>query len=137
MVDPTIASLALFIGRIIVGGFYILNGISHFMQLDFMTQYAASRGVPAARLMVLVTGVMLLVGGLSILLGAWPLVGVIVLVIFLVPTTLIIHRFWAFEGDMRMVEMVNFMKNLGLLGSLLMFLAIPEPWPYSLADLLS
>lgn len=137
MVDPAISGVLFLLGRLIVGGFYLVNGINHFAQLDFMAQYAASRGVPSPKAMTAITGVMLVLGGLSVLLGFAVTVGIALLILFLVPTTFIIHRFWAFEGDMRMVEMVNFSKNLALLGSLLMFLYVPEPWPYSLESLLS
>jgi putative oxidoreductase len=43
------------------------------------------------------------------------------------------HAFWSdTSAATRMADMVNFTKNIALLGSSLMFLAIPEPWPYSL-----
>ncbi|HMF44779.1 MAG TPA: DoxX family membrane protein, partial [Polyangia bacterium] len=98
-----------------------------------MAGYAAMHGVPTPTLAVLVAGVLLLIGGLSLLLGVFPRIGVAALVLFLVPVTLIMHAFWADRDPMlRMNDIVNFTKNLGLLGSILMFLAIPRPWPYSL-----
>jgi uncharacterized membrane protein YphA (DoxX/SURF4 family) len=76
---------------------------------------------------------LLLLGGLSILLGYQPTIGAILIVIFLVPVAFMMHNFWAIEDpQMKMVEMVNFMKNLALAASALMFLAIPQPWPFSL-----
>jgi len=55
------------------------------------------------------------------------------LVLFLVPVTLIMHPFWADHASMqRQNDLINFGKNIGLLGSSLMFLAVPRPWPYSL-----
>jgi uncharacterized membrane protein YphA (DoxX/SURF4 family) len=52
---------------------------------------------------------------------------------FLVPVAFIMHNFWAVQDpQMKMVEMVNFTKNLALAASALMFLAIPQPWPFSL-----
>ena len=57
---------------------------------------------------------------------------VVAIVLFLVPVTLIMHAFWADNDPMqRQANIVNFSKNVGLLGSSLMFLAVPRPWPYS------
>jgi uncharacterized membrane protein YphA (DoxX/SURF4 family) len=57
----------------------------------------------------------------------------IALLVFLLPVTFIMHNFWSIDDEMaRMGEMINFMKNWALTGSLLMFLAIPTPWPFSL-----
>ncbi len=85
------------------------------------------------RVAVLVSGLLLLVGGLSILTGFQPTVGVLALVLFYLAVTFKMHNFWAIKDEMaRMGEMVNFMKNLAIMGSALMFLAIPQPWQFSL-----
>lgn len=121
------------IGRIIVGLYYIISAANHFMQLEMMSGYASSKNVPASKLAVIVSGLLLLIGGLSILTGFQPVIGVIALAIFFLPVTFMIHNFWAVEDEqMKMNEMINFMKNMGLLGSALMFLAIPQPWPLGL-----
>ena len=121
------------IGRIIVGAFYLFNAVNHFTNLEMLSGYAASKGVPAPKVAVIGTGLLLLIGGLSILLGYQPVIGVAAIVIFFLGVTFKMHNFWAIEDQqMRMVEMVNFMKNMALMGSALMFLAIPQPWPFSL-----
>jgi putative oxidoreductase len=125
--------IAFLIGRIIVGVYFIYSGSNHFMQLNMMTGYAGSKNVPASKLAVIVAGLLLLIGGLSIITGFQPLIGVIALVLFFLPVTFMMHNFWAVEDPMaKMGEMVNFTKNLALLGAALMFLAIPTPWPFSL-----
>jgi putative oxidoreductase len=121
------------IGRIIVGAYYISGGLRHFTQLDMYTGYAGSKGVPAPKTMSAVAGLLLLIGGLSILLGIKPVIGVIALVLFFVPVTFTMHKFWTVSDQMtKMSEMVNFTKNMALLGSALMFLAIPTPWHWSI-----
>ena len=59
------------------------------------------------------------------------MVGIAALVLFLVPVTVVMHPFWRESGATRMMDMVNFTKNVGLLGSILMLTAIPRPWPLS------
>ncbi|OGF57584.1 MAG: DoxX family protein [Candidatus Fraserbacteria bacterium RBG_16_55_9] len=115
------------IGRIIVGIFYIFNGVNHFQRQGMMVQYAKSQGVPLAELAVPVTGSMLFAGGLSILLGVYPVVGIALIVIFLVPVAFMLHRFWGMDQQTAMMQMPHFLKNIALAGSTLMFLAIPSP----------
>lgn len=125
--------IAFLIGRIVLGVYYLFNAFNHFRNLDMMAGYASSKGVPAPKLAVAGTGVLLLLGGLSILLGIQSTIGVILIVVFLVPVAFMMHNFWAVQDpQMKMMEMVNFMKNLALAASALMFLAIPQPWPLSL-----
>jgi uncharacterized membrane protein YphA (DoxX/SURF4 family) len=70
---------------------------------------------------------MLLLGGLAILTGLYVQVGLWLLVVFLLFVTPWMHNFWALQDPMqRMGEMVNFMKNTGLLGAVLMLLYL---WP--------
>jgi uncharacterized membrane protein YphA (DoxX/SURF4 family) len=124
---------AFLVGRIIVGGFYLFNAINHFTKLGVMSGYAASKGIPAAKVAVVVSGILLLIGALSLLTGYRPTIGIAAIVLFLVPVTLTMHAFWSVQdAAARMGEMINFSKNLALLGSTLMFLAIRQPWPFAL-----
>src|SRR5207249_3414863 len=96
-------------------------------------QYAKTKGTPAPKLAVAGTGVILLLGGLSILLGVYPTIGIALLIIFLVFASLQIHNFWKIEdAQMKQIDMINFTKNFALAGALLMLLLIPQPWPMSL-----
>ena len=125
--------IAFLIGRIILGIYYLYNAYNHFTKLEMLTGYTGSKGVPAPKLAVLVAGVLLLIGGLSILTGFQPTIGVIALVVFFLPVTFLMHNFWAVQDPMaKMGEMTNFVKNMGLMSSALMFLIIPQPWPFSL-----
>jgi len=123
----------LLVGRIIFGGFFIFNGINHFMNLGMMSGYTASKKVPAPRVAVALTGLMLLAGGLSVVLGVWPVIGLVLLILFLVPVAFIMHNFWAVEDPMqRQGEQVNFMKNLALAGAALALMYGASGWPLSI-----
>jgi putative oxidoreductase len=120
------------IGRILLGGFFINSGINHFRGITMMSGYAQMKGVPMPKASVAVSGVLLLVGGLSVLLGIYPTVGIVALALFLVPTTYMMHAFWKVQDPMaKMGEKVNFTKNVALLGAALTLLAIPQPWTVS------
>lgn len=125
--------LLLLLGRIILGGFFINSGINHFIGYGTMTQYAKMKGVPFPAFSQGAAGMMLVLGGLSIVSGFHPLAGILMLVAFLVPVSLVMHNFWSLEDPQaRMADKVNFLKNMALLGALLMLLTLPFPWPLSL-----
>ncbi|MFW9856816.1 MAG: DoxX family protein [Candidatus Thorarchaeota archaeon] len=135
MADPLYAIIFL-IGRIIVGAFYLYNAWNHFKNVSMLQGYAGSKGVPSPRLAVQFTGLLLAIAGITFILGVFPEIGVLSLVAFFVPVNLMMHNFWAIEdAQMKAAERVQFMKNLALLGSALMFLAVPTPWSYSLLNL--
>jgi uncharacterized membrane protein YphA (DoxX/SURF4 family) len=124
--------LLFLLGRIIFGGYFVMMGMNHFMKNAMMAQYAASKGVPSAKMAVYVTGLLLIFGGAGILLGVYTQLAVLLLAVFLIPVSFKMHNFWAIKDPMaNMADMVNFMKNTALLGAALMTLAIPEPWAFS------
>ncbi|MDE3181707.1 MAG: DoxX family membrane protein [Acidobacteriota bacterium] len=119
------------IGRIILGGYFIHGAINHFTHVGSMSGYAKSKGAPAPEAAVVGSGILLLLGGLSVLLGVYPFVGCILLLIFLAGVSPVMHAFWSVDDPMaRMAEQINFTKNLALLGAILIILTIPAPWPY-------
>jgi len=122
------------IGRILLGGYFLYNGINHFLSLGAMAGYAASKGVPAPEIGVMASGLLLLVAGASILLGMYPMVGIAAAALFLVVVTPMMHDFWAVPADQQLAEMVNFTKNLALLGATVMLVGVPEPWPMSVGS---
>jgi uncharacterized membrane protein YphA (DoxX/SURF4 family) len=110
-----------------------MASFNHFKNLNYMSDYAKARGTPSPRLAVAGTGVILLLGGLSMLLGVYPSLGSILLILFLLGVSFQIHSFWKVDdAQMKQVDMINFTKNMALVGALLMLLLLPHPWPMSL-----
>ncbi|MEX2404988.1 MAG: DoxX family protein [Candidatus Paceibacterota bacterium] len=120
------------IGRIVFGLIFVFFGVNHFMKKDQMVAYAASQGVGGASFFVPATGLILLLGGLSVATGVFPQVGLILLILFLVPTSFIMHRFWGVSPEEKMQQMPHFMKNMALAAAALALLFISLPWPLSL-----
>lgn len=107
------------VGRALFAAIFLTASLTHFTPQG--VEYAASEGVPFAELLVPLSGVVALLGGLSVVLGYKARYGAALLVAFLVPVTLIMHRFWAIpDPTMAMIERIMFMKNLGLLGGALL-----------------
>lgn len=123
---------AFLIGRIIFGGFFLYNGINHIKERKNMAQYAASKKVPQAEIAVVSTGVAMLIGGASILLGIKPKLGTLAIIGFLGGVSPIMHDFWRQEDpNQRMNDMINFGKNMAMLGAALALMGVEEPWPAS------
>jgi uncharacterized membrane protein YphA (DoxX/SURF4 family) len=121
------------LGRIVFGGYFVYSGLNHFLSTAQLAQYAAAKGVPLPEIAVLATGLLMLVGGLSVMFGVVPHIGALCIALFLVGVSPVMHNFWAVpDPAQRMAEMVNFTKNMALLGGVLMLLGVPQPWPYSL-----
>jgi putative oxidoreductase len=120
------------VGRIIFGGFFAYNGINHFVNFGPMVQAVVAKGVPLPEVAVLLTGVLLVVGGLSVLFGLMPEIGLACIGLFLVGATPVMHNFWDHaDPAQRLNDMGHFAKNMALFGASLMMLAVPRPWPYS------
>ena len=83
--------------------------------------HAISMGVPVAHVLVPLAGILAFLGGVSILLGYKARIGAWLLVIFLVPTTFMIHRFWDMkDGHIVMLQHLCFLKNFSMIGAVLM-----------------
>ena len=120
------------LGRMIFGGFFVYSGINHLQNSEGMGQYAGAKGVPAAEKAVQATGAMLLAGGLSIIAGLKPRQGLALIVAFLVPVSLQMHRFWEEQdAQKRQMETIQFMTNMALVGAALALMQVHEPWPVS------
>jgi uncharacterized membrane protein YphA (DoxX/SURF4 family) len=122
----------LLLSRIILGLYFLFNSFNHFRNLNFLAGWVQSKNVPVPKLMVALTGILLLIGGLSILLGAYIEIGILALTLFFLPVTFVMHDFWReTDPQMKMMHMINFMKNLALWAAILALLFVPKPWPLS------
>lgn len=113
------------IGRILFAGLFLFSAVGHFTQSKAMAGFAQSRGVPLARAAVVASGVVMALGALGVLLGVWPDLGALLLVVFLVPTAAIMHGFWReTDPQARYTEMIQFFKDLSLAGAALLLVGV-------------
>jgi putative oxidoreductase len=114
--------VVLLIGRILFGALFLAAAAGHLTQTKALAGYATSRGVPLATPATLVTGVQILLGGLSVILGVWADLGALLLAAFLLPTAVLMHGFWR-ETDptTKQMEMTQFQKDVALAGAALAF----------------
>src|SRR6185437_4736545 len=120
------------IGRLLFGGFFLYSGINHFKQRQGLWQYAKGKNVPLPDVAVMASGAALIVGGASLLLGIKPKIGAAAVVGFLAGVSPVVHDFWKQEDpQQRQMEMIQFLKNMALLGGALALMSVKEPWPAS------
>ena len=106
------------LGRILFAFMFTQVYRSHFSSMGI--GYAESYGVPLASMAVPLSGVIAILGGLMIAFGFKAKLGAWLIVIFLVPVTLYMHRFWGVSDPMMaMAQAANFWKNVSMLGGAL------------------
>jgi putative oxidoreductase len=120
------------IGRLLFGGFFLYNGINHLQNRKKMAPYAESKGVPNAEAAVALSGIPLIIGGTSLLLGIKPKWGALAIVGFLAGVSPVMHDFWNSEDPQQSEnDKIAFMKNLALAGGALALMGVEEPWEAS------
>ena len=111
--------------RILFGGYFIVNGVNHLLKGSSMVGYAVSKKIPMPQAMIIISGLLILLGGLGILVGFMVPFAVLFIEIFLVVVTFTMHDFWMQkDAGMRQMEYIQFTKNLALIGGALAFLFI-------------
>ncbi len=113
------------LARVLFGGYFILNGYNHIVKGKHLVGYAASKKVPNAKEAIMLSGLLILLGGLGILFWVYIPYSVLAIVLFLIPVTFMMHNFWTETDQMaRMNSYIAFTKNIALLGGALAFLFI-------------
>jgi uncharacterized membrane protein YphA (DoxX/SURF4 family) len=117
--------VVLVIGRILFALIFINSGIAHLTKLEAMTGYAKYKKVPVAKLSVILSGLMILVGGLYIALGIYADLGALLIALFLIPAAVLMHAFWKeTDATAKQNESIGFFKDLSLAGAALIIFAL-------------
>jgi putative oxidoreductase len=112
-------SVLIVIGRILFALIFVVAAPRHFSNEGI--QHAASLGVPWARVLVPISGALAIAGGLMVASGFQGRWGACLLILFLVPVTLSMHRFWLVSDPVNhRLQIAMFAKNISLLGTALL-----------------
>ena len=118
------------IARVLFVAIFLASGIGHLRATEAMAGYAQFKNVPAPKLSTIVSGVLMIVGALSVLLGVWGDLGSLLLLVAIAPIPFLMHRYWNEEGEAKMNEQVQFNKTLSLVGGALalfaLFVLVPD-----------
>lgn len=115
----------LIIARVLFALIFLASGVNHLTKLEAMTGYAQYKKIPAAKLAVVVSGVMILVGGLYIAFGVYADLGALLIAIFLIPTAFLMHAFWKeTDATAKQNEQIAFMKDISMAGAALIIFVL-------------
>lgn len=106
-------------GRILLSLIFIISGAGKIFAFSQTAAFMASQRLPLASLLLTATIALEIVGGLSLLLGFKARALALLLFLFLIPTTILFHNFWAASGPDAQMQVAHFLKNLGIMGGLL------------------
>ena len=121
------------IGRVLFGFYWLQVAYNHLKHSAMLAGYAQSKGVKSSKAAVIGSGIMALLGGLSILLGFWPRIGITLLVLFLLGVTYKMHAYWkATDPQAKQMDKVQFGKNMAIFAALLMLFTSALPWVWSI-----
>jgi len=134
VVESAAGEVLFLLGRVLFGGVLAFMGINHFMQLEGMSGYADAKGLPAPSAAVVGSGLLLLLGGLGLVVGALPVLSAGALATFLLVSAVTMHDFWSVDDpEAQQQEMTNFLKNVALAGGAVALLAVGGvDWPLAL-----
>ncbi|MER9326999.1 DoxX family protein [Mesorhizobium sp. M0488] len=108
------SSVTILLGRILLSVIFLLSGFGKLTAIAGTAGYFGSLGLPLPTVTAIVVGLIELLGGLAILVGFQTRIVSWVLAIFTVATALVAHTGWADQ-----MQMINFLKNLGITGGFL------------------
>jgi len=119
------------IGRILLSAIFILAGFNKITGFENTAGYMASKGLPMTDVLLVLTIIIELGGGILILIGWQARWAATVIFLFLIPVTVIFHPFWTMEGQEAMHQYHSFMKNLAIMGGM-MYIMVYGAGPLSL-----
>jgi uncharacterized membrane protein YphA (DoxX/SURF4 family) len=110
------------IARVLFVLLFLGSAFGHIAKAEAMAGYAQYKGAPGGKAGVILSGVALGVGALSVLLGIYGDLGALLLAATLVPITFFMHAFWKeSDAQAKQTEQIAFNKNLALIGGALAF----------------
>ena len=110
-------------GRILMSAIFIFAGIGKISAFAGTAGYAAAAHVPMPQVAIAVALAIELLGGLAILVGFETRIVAWILFLYMIPISFFFHNFWAMEGAARMNNQIHFLKNVAIMGGLLILAA--------------
>jgi putative oxidoreductase len=114
------------LGRVLLSAIFILSGLGKLPHFHDIAAMMAGKGIPLASVALVITLLIEIGGGLLILTGYKAKYAALVIALWLIPVTLVFHHFWGIPAGQQQEQMVNFLKNVAIMGGLLI-LAYASP----------
>ena len=109
----------LVLGRVLLSAIFILSGLGKLPHFNDIAGMMAGKGIPLASVALVITLFIEIGGGLMVLTGFKVRYAALVMAVWLIPVTLVFHHFWGIPAEQQQDQMVNFLKNVAIMGGLL------------------
>jgi putative oxidoreductase len=130
MNNPNVMNAAALAGRILLAVIFILSGFSKLTAFAGTAAYMASKGLPMVPVLLVLTILVELGGGILLAVGFKARWAALAIFLFLIPTTLVFHKFWGIDAAQAQMQQTQFLKNLAIMGGMLYVFAF-GPGAYS------
>ena len=107
------------LGRLLLGGLFVVAGIRHFFIFGAVQQSIAARGVPFARLVLIAGSAFELLTGTLLIVDVAVAYAALGLAVFTIAASVMLLNFWAMEGSARESAINAWQSNLAIVGGLL------------------
>jgi putative oxidoreductase len=114
------AATLVILGRILLGGLFVIAGVRHFFLLDALTPVMAKRGVPLAKGALVAGSLFQIVAGAMLMAGIAVTYAAIGLVAFTLAASFLFLNYWDMQGAERENAKSFLLSNMAILGGLLM-----------------
>jgi putative oxidoreductase len=111
------------VGRFLIALIFLLSGLAKIGDFAQTAGFMASKGLPMVQVLLVLSIVIEIGAALTLIVGWRARLGAAALFLWMIPVTLVFHNFWAAPADQQQIEMVNFLKNLSIMGALLYVMA--------------
>jgi len=121
--QSTINKFGPLLGRILLGLIFLLSGLGKIGGFAGTAGWMTSKGLPMAEVLLAITMVIEIGASLMIIGGFKARLGAAALFLWMIPVTFLFHNFWSMPAAEQQIQMIMFMKNLGLMGGMLYIMA--------------
>jgi putative oxidoreductase len=119
------------VGRILLGSIFVLSGFQKLMGYSGLVASITGKGLPLPEILAVLTVVIELGAGLLLVIGWKARWAAFLIFLFIIPVSLVFHNFWTMEGAQAAMNKIQFLKNVSIMGGMLMVAAF-GPGRYSL-----
>ena len=128
--NPSTVNAAALIGRILLAALFVISGFNKIGGFSGVAGYIGSKGLPMPEVLAALTIALELGGGILLMIGYKVRIVSILFFLWLIPTTLLFHKFWGIDAAQVQNQMNNFLKNVSIMGAMLLVMAF-GPGAYS------
>jgi putative oxidoreductase len=115
----SLGALLLVLGRVLLGGFYVYAGVHHFFIMPPLTAMISARGIPFARIVLILGSLFQIVAGALFILNIFTVAAALGLIVFTIAASIMLLNFWDMDEPMRQTAKTAWQTNTAIVGGLL------------------